>query len=231
MAEITRLIGDDGYVSFGEVPDSAYVGDDTSDLDELAGGTTGDGGGEGLYQVVAIAATGTAFDWTDPEVGDYFWDDGSMVLTTGDEVNPLPMTERESVKSFSIELSRNKIDTSTLKDKQKTYRMGKADVSGSMTMVTTVGENLVSDRFMDRMNVDNTGGSPARTIQRMIAKPFYFVGFLQKDDSTGEKQIAVVGKVDVESNTEGAEAESAQQSDVSFAPVGGDRLQKVIIEH
>lgn len=223
MALISKLIGNDGYVALGEVG-SELIGDAIDDLDDLVAG--GVGSGKGFYQVTAIASSSTVFTWTSPKVGDYFWDDGLIVLATGDKVRALPKTADASIKSFEIPLSKDKIDTTVLTDSQKTFRMGKGDASGSMTGVTLIGNELLSDRFIDRLEVASDG---TFTMNRMKNTPFYFVGFLQSDDTSGETMVAIVGKVEAESFRYGATDGQAQEFTTGFAPTAGDKFQKVNI--
>jgi len=223
MGLITKLIGNDGYVCLGEVG-TELVGDATDDLDDMIAG--GVGSGAGFYQVTAIATSLSEFDWTDAEVGDYFWNDGTLVMATGDKCRALPKTANASIKNFEIPLSKDKIDTTVLTDAQKTYRMGKGDASGSMTGVTLIGDEIISDRFIDRMEVASDG---TFTMHKMKNTPFYFVGFLQSDDTAGETMVAIVGKVEAESFRYGATDGQAQEFTTGFAPTAGDKFQKVNI--
>lgn len=223
MGLITKLVGNDGYVCLGEVG-TELTGDATDDLDDLVG--DGVGSGKGFYQVTAIAESSSEFDWSEPEVGDYFWNDGTLVMASGDKCQPLPKTANASIKSFEIPLSKDKIDMTVLTDPQKTYRMGKGDASGTMTGVTLIGDELLSDRFMDRLEVSSAG---AFTMHRMKNTPFYFVGFLQSSDAAGETMVAIVGKVEAESFRYGATDGQAQEFSTGFAPTAGDKFQKVNI--
>jgi hypothetical protein len=217
----TKLIGSDGYVTLGEVP-AAVVGDAIKTLDELAGGAAASGEGKGFWQVSTIATSGTVL--TNLSVGDYFWDDGTLVPIVGDDVIQLPKVADTSIKSFEITLTADKIDTTTLTDELKTYRMGRDDAAGSMTGVTSVSNEILSDRFLDRVNV-TTPGTFVKT--EKTKDPMYFVGYLQGDEISGETLVAIVGKIEVEGFTYGATDGSAQEFTSGFAPTAGDKLQKV----
>jgi hypothetical protein len=221
MGDITRLIGEDGYVAIGELG-TELEGDSSSDFDTLVGGGTGSG--KGFYQLTAFTTASTYIDWSEPEVTDYFYDDGTGIMNTGDKARALPTTALDSIKTFEIALSKTKIDVTTLVDKLMTYRMGKADAVGSMTGVTIVAEEILSDRFLDRMEVDNAG---ARTMNRRTDLPVYFVGYLQGEELSGETLVAIVGKVELENYTYGASLGSAQEFNTGFAPTAGDKLQKI----
>ena len=225
----TRLIGNDGAVYLGTVG-AEKIGDATKTLDELVGGTAASGDGKGFYQVTAIASASSFFDWTKPEVGDYFYNNGTGVLATGDKAIPVALlnsqTEETSIKSFEISLSKDKIDVTTLIDKQKTYRMGKTDASGTMTGVTTIGNDTMKKRFMDVLSVSSTG---AFTMSRIDNTPLYFVGFLNAEEVAGDTLVAIVGRIDIESGNLGATDGSAQEYSSGFAPYAGDRMQVINI--
>jgi hypothetical protein len=224
MGDISRLIGNDGYICLGELG-TALDGDGTKTFEDLGGDTD-----YAFYQVTDIANSGSFFDWTGAEVGDYFWAKGSNIMADGDSARELPTSSLESIKSFEISLSKEKIDVTTLVDSLKTYRMGKADASGSMTGVTTIGEETISDRFLDRLAVTDKSTGPTYTITRKSGDAAYIVGFLQGEETSGETVVAIVGKVEFESFNYGASDGSAQEFTTSFAPTSGDKLQKITIE-
>lgn len=219
----TKLIGSDGFLVLGEVG-SEYTGDGSQTLDELAGGLAASEEGKGFYQVTAVAASGSAFTWTNAQAKDYFYDDGTLVMAVGDLAIPLPKDPDASIKSFEITLTADKIDTTTLTDKQKTYRMGRDDAAGTMTGITSIGNETISDRFMDRMEVSSLG---VKTMNRKNKSPFYFIGYLQGEELSGETLSAIVGKVEPEGFTYGASDGSAQEFSTGFAPTADDRLQKI----
>ena len=226
----TRLIGNDGAIYLTAIA-AAYVGDATKTFDVLAGGAIGSKEGQGFYQVTAIKAAGSYIDWTSPEVGDYFYNDGTGVMEVGDTAIPIALItsqdEDTSVKSFEISLSKDKIDVTTLSDDQKTYRMGKADASGTMNAITVVSNNTIQNRFMDIMDVSSAG---AFTMTRLTDDALYFVGFLNDEQTSGDTLVAVVGKIEIESGSLGASDGSAQEFSSSFAPASGDRLQLINID-
>ena len=225
----SRLIGNDGAIYLSAVA-ASYVGDSSDTLDELAGGGAASGVGKGIYQVTAIAAAASFFSWASPEVGDYFYEDGAGVLTTDDTAIPVVLlnsaSEDASVKSFEISLSKDKIDVTTLSDDQKTYRMGKADASGTMNAITVVSNNTIQNRFMDIMDVSSAG---AFTMTRLTDDALYFIGFLNDEETSADTMVAIVGKIEIESGSLGAADGSAQEFSSSFAPASGDRLQLINI--
>lgn len=226
-----RLIGNDGAVYLIDAKVAEVTGDDTKTLDELVdSGTKGDKTAEGFYKVVALASTTSAL--TGLAVGDYFYNDGSLVLKTGDKVLPIAMInkigEDTSIKGFEISLTRDKTELTTMSDTLKTYRMGKADASGTMTGITTVNEDVLKNKFLDVITVSNAG---AFTKSKQNNTPIYFVGFLNADkDVANGTLVAVVGRIDIESGNLGATVGNAQEFSAGFAPFSGDKLQVINIE-
>lgn len=224
-----RLIGNDGALYLTELAND-YTGDAAKTLDELAGGIAASGDGKGFYQVTAIASAASAFNWTAPEVKDYFYNDGTLVLATGDKATPVcllnAVTEDTSIKSFEISLTKDKIDVTTMADKVKTYRMGKVDASGTMSGITTVVSNTIKKRFLDILQVSSTG---AFTMIRKSNSPLFFVGFLNDEEIAGDTLMAVVGKIEIESGSLGASDGSAQEFSSGFAPSSADKLQLITI--
>jgi hypothetical protein len=225
----SRLIGNDGAIYLQEEA-VEYIGDGTKTLDVLAGGTAGGGAGKGFYQVVSIATTGTVFDWEKPEVKDYFYNDGTLVLAEGDKAYPVALLnsqdEDTSIKSFEISLTKDKIDVTTMSDKIKTYRIGKADASGTLNGITTIGNDTVKQRFLDVMDVSKSG---TFTMKRQSNKPLLFVGFLNSEEVEGDTLVAVVGRINIESGALGATDGSAQEYSSAFSAYSGDRLQVINI--
>lgn len=224
-----RLIGNDGALYLQELV-TEKLGDATKTLDELVGGSAASGDGKGFYQVTAIAEASSVFNWTDPEVKDYFYNDGTLVLGTGDKAIPVcllnAVSEDTSIKSFEISLTKDKIDVTTMADGVKTYRMGKVDASGTMTGITTVTSDTVKKRFLDILSVSDTG---AFTMVRKSNLPLFFVGFLNDEEIAGDTLMAVVGRIEIESGSLGATDGSAQEFSSGFAPSSADKLQIIKI--
>lgn len=220
-----RLVGSDGKlvtVTLG----SALTGDDTSDLDELAGGTSGDGTGAGWYEVASISDGTSALD-SNLSVGDLFWDDGTMVLASGtssdDEVKPLSETEKADIQSFSIEMSRAEIDVTTLSDGVKRYRAGKTDMTGSMEGLTTLGETTDGGYIVNNfIRVITQSSAGAVTIAEVDDDPIYIKGVIQKDTSAGETESFLWAKVNILSSSLGASGEDAQSFSSNFRIAPGD---------
>jgi len=231
---INKLIGNDGFLSAQEVG-ADLVGDGLGDLDDLYAG--GVGSGARFYEIITVADSTSALTALNAafRAGDYFYNDGSLVLSAGtlvtDTVKALPgLFEAEkntSIKSFEITLSKDKIDVTTLTDDLKTFRAGRSDASGSLTGITEADENIFSDRFLTRVEGEPDGTSTSLT--RATSDPMYFIGVLQKDESVGNKVIAIVGRVELEGFSYGAVDGSAQEFTSGFSPSASSTMQKVVV--
>jgi hypothetical protein len=220
-----RLIGSDGKL-VTVTYDDAVTGDDTQDLDELAGGTSGDGSGEGWYEVVSISDGTSALDDA-LSAGDLFWDDGTTVLATGtssdDSVKKLIETEKADIQSFNLEFSRAEIDVTTLSDDTKRYRSGKTDMSGSLEGLTTIGvtdgAGYITDSFIRIISQASDGSV---TVTEIDDDPLYIKGVVQGDTSAGETEAFVWAKVTILSYTLNAGGEDAQSFSSNFRIAPGN---------
>ena len=216
-----RLVGSDGKLVTVVVGD-AVSGDSTDDLDELAGGTSGDESGKGWYEVVAIAETTPAIP-DGLSVGELFWDDGSLVLATGDEVSLLTETEQADVTSFNLEVSKAEIDVTTLSDGVRRYRTGKIDMTGSLEGITTIGKTDSSGWVINNfMPVIEQASAGTVTVSSIDDSPIFIKGVLQKDTDSGEKEAFFWAKINLLGASLGASGEDAQSFSSSFRIAPGD---------
>lgn len=215
-----RLIGSDGKI-VTIVVGTALTGDGTQTVDELAGGTLGDGTGAGWYQISAIGDP-SVFDAA-LQVGDLWWDDGSSVPETGDEISPLEETEQSDITSFSIEMEKAETDVTTLSDTVKRYRAsGKVDWSGSLEGITELGvtdnEGWTINNFIRTINYASDG---TPTVKAIDGSDIYLKGVLQKDTSSGEKEAFVWVQITLTSSSLGASGEDSQSFSSNFRVATG----------
>jgi len=220
MAEIERLIGSDGKLVTVDLG-TALDGDGIQDLDELAGGTSGDGTGEGWYSVSALAETSALPSGL--SVGDLFWDDGTLVPASGDSVQPLDETEKSDISNFSIEMNKAEIDVTTISDGVKRYRAGKTDMTGSLEGITEIGVTTAAGYVLNnfiRVIEQATDGSV--TVNEIDDSPIYLKGVVQKSTASGEKEAFIWAKVSILSTSLGAGGEDAQSFSGNFRIAPGD---------
>jgi hypothetical protein len=220
MAEIERLIGSDGKLVTVELG-TALNGDGIQSLDELAGGISGDGTGEGWYSVSALAETSALPSGL--SVGDLFWDDGTLVPASGDSVQLLDETEKSDISNFSIEMNKAEIDVTTISDGVKRYRAGKTDMTGSLEGITEIGVTTAAGYVLNnfiRVIEQATDGSV--TVNEIDDSPIYLKGVVQKSTAAGEKEAFIWTKVSILSTSLGAGGEDAQSFSGNFRIAPGD---------
>jgi hypothetical protein len=215
-----RLVGSDGKLVTVEY-DEEVTGDGIETLDELQGGSAASGDGAGWWEVTAIAAS-TAFD-SNLEVGDLFWDDGTLVLETGDKAKYLIETEQADVTSFNLELSKAEIDVTTLADDVRRYRTGKVDMTGSMEGITTLGETDAAGWVLNNfIKVISQSSAGVVTKSPIDDNPIYIKGVLQKDITNGEKEAFFWARINLLGSSLGASGEDAQNFSSSFRIAPGN---------
>lgn len=215
-----RLIGSDGKI-VTVAKGTAYEGDGTSDLDELAGGTSGDNSGQGWYEISALAEVSDLPSGL--AVGDLFWDDGSLIPASGDDVIPLTQTVQTDITSFNIEMSKAESDVTTLSDTVKRYRAsGKVDWTGSLEGIITLGvtdnDGWVINNFIRSIEQASAG---TVTVSEKDDTDIYLMGVLQKDISSGEKEAFVWVQITLTSASLGASGEDAQSFSSNFRVATG----------
>lgn len=222
------LIGNDGaiYIVDG---DTEVIGDGTKTLDEFTGGASGDGSGAGFYEVTSKATSSSELD--ELSVGQYFYNDGSLILVVGDNAKPIVLdatsTCDASLKSFELAMSKDKIEMTVLCDKIKTYRTGRTDVSGTLTGITSANDLRYLNPFLDVLEVAEDG---TFTMSSQTDGVMYMLGFLNKEDVVGGKKIAVMGKIQLENGSISVADASAQEFSSSFSPVSGSKMNLIDIE-
>lgn len=204
-----RLVGSDGKL-VTVTYDTEVTGDGTDDLDTLSASDDG-----GWYEVTAIGGS-TGLD-SGLSVGELFWDDGTLVMETGDKVKYLMENEQADVTSFNLELSKAEIDVTTLSDGVRRYRTGKIDMTGSMEGITTIDQTDAAGWVINNfMKVVSQASAGTVTVSEVDDSPIYIKGVLQKDDNTGEKEAFFWAKINILSSSLGASGEDAQSFSSNF---------------
>jgi hypothetical protein len=225
MGNITRLVGDDGLVLVAATT-TEKTGDGTKTFDVQAGGIAASGKGKGFWQITGIGTTTPFFSWAGVAVGDFFYDDGTGVMKTGDKaifVAGVSDAPQATVKSFSLEVSREEFDLTAFEDAQKISRYGKTTVSGSISVIEDLSRPFFPGKFFDRLTVSGS----TKTKIKADTGAFFFVGFLQSEQLSGETQVAIVGKVEAGSYSQSAQSGSSQESTISIKPTVGGAFQRI----
>ena len=218
MAE-KRLIGSDAKIEKITFA-TTVTGDGLQSLDQLAGGTSGDGTGAGYYTVEVIAAT-SAFD-TDLAVGDVFYDDGTLVLDTGDQAKQHIGTEQTDVQSFSLEVSRPEINVTTLADDFMVYRQGKVDISGSFEGITTTDVTDSDGGFINNFfNIFTQSSAGLITKATTDDGDVFVKAYLDEDTGAGGTESFVYMRINILSTSLNGGGEDAQSYTANFRVAPG----------
>lgn len=224
-----RLTGEDGFAVVGDLG-TTINGDGIQTLDELEGGAAASEAGKNFYQVVAMALSGSALDGL--AVGDFFYNDGTMVLETGDDVAPLPNylveTNRHSLKKWELSFSKENRDLTAAGDDQTVTRMSRlTNVSGSIEFFEDLKSTFASSRFLETVDVSAVG-AVSKTGKN--TNSFYGV-FLQQayTDNGLTKMKVILGKFDLGEYKATAGVGANQEYSAPIYPVGGAKIQQVII--
>jgi len=220
MMKKERLIGSDGKLVTVNLA-SEVTGDGIKSLDELAGGLADNGKGSGWW---SITAKGEESGFSSAlDVGELFWDDGTLIPKSGDKCAFLEESEKADINSFSIEVSRSEIDVTTLSDRVKRYRSGKTDMTGSLEGITnldiTDAAGYIINNFIKVIR-QSAGGTIIKN--DVDGSPIYIKGVIQKSTDKGEKEAFIWAKVIILSSSLGASGEDAQNFSSSFRIAPGD---------
>lgn len=180
----------------------------------------------GEYLITAVAGTGSVFGGLGVGMV-HLSRSGNEELAAGDACRPLENTKQvAAVTSWSIELTADEIEVTTLGDSIKKYRMGKSDASGTMrgqfeTDAVKAGDGI-QNRFFDVVirKADGTTEVVPKDEGTLFIK-----GYLQKADTPEADKIFTYAEVETGAMKLGADLGAAQEFDGSFRLAGDMNLQ------
>ena len=217
------LVGDDGQFMDGK-KGQTYSGDGSKTLHQLVAGDEAVAGGDGMYIIESIAATGSVIP-QGMNVGDLYPALGSEVLADGDSLTKLELTHRADCTGWQLQITQSEIDVTRLKDKFKKYRLGKKDGSGTVNSIMTLGVTDEVDGAIGKtMKLFRRDASGTVTVVENDNSPLYFLGYLRKTDVPGETQAFIFGQVYLYNITLGGSTGNAQSYDSSMRLTGMDPI-------
>jgi len=205
----TKLIGDDGFLQNAEYG-AEVLGDGATVLPV------------GTYMIINVAGTSgfpaPASGGTGAAVGDI------LVVKTGDSITPavdddvvtLTLTDQCDVTSWAMEFTKDEIDTTTICDDIKTYRAGKADMSGSVNGIYTTGlTNDKTGKFREFIDIAEQDGDAS--FDRFEKQENILLGtfFLNKDTNKADEQY-IVAAYQIYAQGAGGELGNSQTFSGSF---------------
>jgi len=163
------------------------TGNGTDTIDVLAGGSIGDGTGEGYYLVSAIGNSSALP--ANLEVKMVFWDEGSLVPATGDKIIPMDVAKMSDVQGFTFEFAVDEIETTTLDDELKVYSLGKTDLTGSIEGVFELGTTEASGGIMNKfVRVVKQAAAGTVTVSDVDNQPIFVMAFINKTETSNDTE-------------------------------------------
>lgn len=178
-----------------------------------------------FYKIATIS--GTAVFPTGYAVGDIFIGDSAKTLSAGNSAYLLTATEVVDANSFTIDLSADEIEVTTLTDTAKKYRKGKTDVSGTVEGINFISEMKKAGSILNRFfkTASATSAYVVSTLNTVVASEIYGVFYLQDDGTTsGETQAFMVAQIEFFGYKLGAAISDAQSWSSGIRLIGNDPI-------
>lgn len=180
MADIKRLIGDDGTLMRASTA-----------LTVTSGSLP-----VGWYKVAAKAVAASRFG--DLEVGDYYVAPSVVSLTAGDSAYAVTTTVMADLSGWSLELTGDEIDVTVLADTYKKYRKGKLDANGSASFVFIRGETDadagLAHYFFKEATI-SASGVVSNVLERS-SDSLLLVGYIDNETGAGDYKLATAFEVE-----------------------------------
>lgn len=215
MNEVLTLIGDDATIEKVTLA-TEQSGDGTKTLDELAGGTSGDGSGKGDWMITAKAETASFFG--ELKVGDLFPAAvGDEVLVVGDKAQKVNSTAFMDASGWEASFSAQEVETTRLINKIKTYRKGKADGEGSIKGIFTIGVTGEAGGLLNQfVKVVKKAAAGTITVSEITSAPIYIRGVVRDTKYSGETYAFMFAKIELYGIKLGGESGSKQEYTSKF---------------
>jgi hypothetical protein len=178
MADIKRLIGDDGKLMRAST--AATVTSGTLPA--------------GWYKVAVNA--GSSFG--DLVADDYFYAPSTKTLVAGDTAYAVTTTDMADLSGWSLELSGDEIEVTVLADTYKKYRKGKLDANGTASFVFIRGETDadagLAHYFFKEATI-SASGVVSNVLDRS-SDSMLLVGYIDNEDTSADYKLATVFEVE-----------------------------------
>lgn len=199
-------------------------------VERTAGSTTTDNIPTGDWIEVAAKATSNSKFGTIPVGGLYYNPTAAAIsVTSGDTYYVLTENVIGFARGWSVELNRNNIDTTALKDLQSTSIFGRTTVTGNINgfLVANDGEaEEALKRFMTIYKISDTG--VATTVARDTG-PLSFIGYtLKRSANKNIISAYYLPSMDIGTLTVGSEVGGLQDFTVPLALRSGEVSHYVV---
>ena len=209
MKQEMPLIGDDGTVYTSDGLDIEVVGNGTATLSK-----------PGIYIITAMGSV--SFFPAGLNVGEAYPADVTEMLKAGDKARRIKLEEAADITGWKLDLIKDQIDVTRLRDHVKKFRPGKRDSTGTMNMIFTLGVTDRAGGLVDQMVKTVRKSTGSVTVTEIDGKPLYFVGYARKTAAAGETEAFIFGQVHLYGISFGGQSNAAQSFDSSFKFTGID---------
>jgi hypothetical protein len=188
----------------------------------------------GYHLVTAVAAvTGFPGETTGDEirVGDVLRVQTGITITpvVGDKTKPITLTPLCDISSWNANFTKDEIETSRFCDDLKSYAGGKADLSGSMTGITTMNVTTEPDSFLNRfIDIAKQDGDTSYDVYEQTSDDL-LVYLVSSKGRTGLDEFGLWAAVEVFTAGLGGDQNSAQTFESSFRNKSGSEVNTLLL--
>lgn len=140
----------------------------------------------------------------------------SIQPTSTDKYKPLTLTQMCDITSFSMPFTANEIDVTTFCDDIMTYEVGKVDMQGSLSGITTIGTTTDNGGFLNQF-IDIVRQDHATSIDVFESASSVLFGYfvINKNANKGD-ELAIFAPINIFGASVGGEMGNAQSFDSNF---------------
>ncbi len=205
----TKLVGDDAFLqraSFG----AEILGDGLTALPV------------GTYLIINVAGTSgfpaSADGGLDPAAGDILTVETGVTITpeTDDDVVTINLEDLCDISSWTMEFTKEEIETTTLCDAVKKYRAGKPDMAGTLNGIFVSGTTDDKDGFL-RQFIDIVRQDGGTSFDRFVKQDEILLGqFYVNNTASLTDKMWIAAPFQTYANSLGGEIGSPQSFSGSF---------------
>jgi len=185
---------------------------------------------DGFYIAKTIAGSSTLP--TNTVINTPFFGDATITPAVGDDVMPITFEKLCDIQSATFDVARDKIETTTLCDKIKKYKVGRADFTGELSGITKLG---ITDKVGGLINnfvkiITQTSDLSAVTISEVDSSPVYLQLEINKVSTAGEPTAFYLMPVLLENINQGVPADGAQVFTAAYSITEDDDIEFALFE-
>lgn len=180
MADIKRLVGDDGKLTRAALATSVTSGTLTA----------------GWWKIGAKAVSNSAFGGL--SANEYYYAPSTVTLTAGDTAYAVTTTDMLDLSGWSLELTSDEVDVTVMNDVFKKYRRGKQDANGSASFVFIRGETDNDNglaRYFFKQATINASGVVSNVLERSTDS-LLLIGYIDNETGAGDYKLAMAFEVE-----------------------------------